>query len=126
MPGDIVCHSNDRAVLVVEVKDTALTLAHVQSSSRKAKQGTEDLSRLLFAVPRIDDKDEAEITALIEREWAGGLDIHSVDIRTLARTVFMLLDEQWRVQFVREIGNELDKRQNQLARRNWFEILSGG
>lgn len=125
MPGDIVCYSDDGVVLVVEVKDTGLTLAHVQSSSRKAKQTTKGLSRLLFAVPRIDAKDESEVAALIEREWAGGLDIHSVDIRTLARTVFMLLDEQWRTRFLGEIGNELDKRQDQLARRDWFELLSG-
>lgn len=124
MPGDIVCFTDDNAVaLVVEVKDMALTIGHVRASSLKAKSSQANLSSLLFAVPGVREQDRGEIDALASRDWAAGLNIYTVDIQTLCSTTFVLLDEKWRVTLVREVGKELDKRQDQTARKAWHDLL---
>ena len=50
---------------------------------------------------------------LTHRNWAEGLNIYDVTIPALLGTTLVLLEESWRVRLVREIGNELDERQNQ-------------
>ena len=125
MPGDIVCYDHEgRILLAVEVKDTHLTLAHVQEASRKAKQSSDGLSNFLFAVPSIQARDSAGIKVLTHRNWAEGLNLYAVTIPALISTALVLLEESWRIRFLREIGNELDERQNQSARRAWNDLLS--
>lgn len=123
MPGDVMCYDDNEIRLAIEVKDAELTLAHVQASSLKAKQSREKLTNLLFAVPGTDQRDKAEIAALYEREWAVGLNIYTIDLHRLSHSVFVLLDESWRVEFLREIGQELDKRHNSHARKGWYDVL---
>ena len=125
MPGDIMCYQEDEIRLAVEVKDINLTLAHVRASSLKAKQSSEGLSNLLFAVPGIRDQDEADIRELSDTDWASGLNIYTVQIDSMIETAFVLLEEDWRIRLVREIGDELDLRQDQPARRHWHELLLG-
>lgn len=111
-------------VLVVEVKDRGLTLLDLRLSISKALQ-TEGISRLLFAVHGIDEQNRSEIETRIEREWASGLNVYYVDIQTLAKTAFTLLDEEWRMTFLREIGKELDTRGVHTHREKWRQLLIG-
>lgn len=125
-PGDVVCYCSDdptRICLVVEVKDMDLTLAHVQSSTRKAKQADLGLTSLLFAVPSTRSSDHEAIEALTRREWASGLNVYMTGVVPLMEASFMLLGEAWRVNLVREIAAELDDRQDQPARRSWHDLL---
>ena len=124
VPGDIMCYdNNDKLCLAVEVKDMALTLAHVKSASRKAKESSEGLSSFLFAAHGVHRKEQDSIAAFVQRDWASGLNIYTVDIETLVSTSFVLLDEQWRVEFLRQVGKELDDRQNQSSRMAWRDSL---
>ena len=126
MPGDVICYcydDPDRVCLVVEVKDLELTLAHVESSSFKAKQSSEGLSNFLFAVPGVNSADRADIEVLSEQEWASGMNIYSASIDALVDAMFVLLDERWRVELLRAIGDGLDERADQLARRAWHDLL---
>ena len=125
MPGDITCYDHTGQIcLAVEVKDVNLTLAHVQEASRKARQSGDGLSNFLFAVPGVQERDSTNIMDLAQRNWAAGLNLYSVTIQVLIGTIFVLLEERWRVQFLREVGRELDERQNQPARRAWHDLLS--
>lgn len=124
MPGDIVCYDQaGRICLAVEVKDVNLTLSHVQEASRKVKQSTDGLSSFLFTVPGIQKRDKEDISEIIRGNWASGLNLYSLTIQTLIGTVFVLLKESWRVRILREIGHELDRRQDQKARRAWYDLL---
>ena len=79
-PGDVLCYCHDdpdRICLVVEVKDLDLTLAHVRSSSLKAKQADAGLTSLLFTVPGVHTTDAEDIRAFVRREWASGLNIYT-------------------------------------------------
>ena len=125
-PGDVLCYCHDdpeRLCLVVEVKDIDLTLAHVQSSTRKAKQADVGLTSLLFAVPAVRLSDREAIETLTRREWAAGLNVYTTSVVPLMEAALMLLGDGWRVDLLRAIGAELDVRQDQSARRAWHDLL---
>ncbi|MCY3840336.1 MAG: restriction endonuclease, SacI family [Gammaproteobacteria bacterium] len=127
VPGDVICYCHDdpeRICLVAEVKDIKLTLAHVQSSSLKAKRADEGLSSLLFTVPDISEADRSDIERLATSEWASGMNIYTASIESLISSIFVLLSEDWRIRFLRAIGQELDERQDQIARKAWHDLLA--
>ena len=126
VPGDVICYCRDdpaRICLVIEVKDMELTLAHVNASSLKAKQADAGLANVLFTVPGMRAADRDDIAAHIATEWAGGMNIYTVSIRALVNATFVLADESWRVRLAREVGVELDARQDQTARKSWHDLL---
>ena len=125
-PGDVLCYCHDdpnRLCLVVEVKDIDLTLAHVQASTRKAKQADMGLANLLFAVPAVRLADHEAIAALTRREWSSGLNVYTAGVVPLMESSFILLGDGWRIDLLRAIGMELDERQDQSARRSWHDLL---
>ena len=126
VPGDVLCYCRDdpeRICLVVEVKDMELTLGHVDATSIKAKQADVGLANVLFAVPGIHTSDRAEIASRVGTEWAAGMNVYTISIHALVDALFVLVDEPWRVRLVREIGDELDARQDQPARKAWHDLL---
>ena len=125
MPGDITCRKAGELCLVIEVKDQDLTLSDAQSSTRKAKESDTGLTELLFAVPGTRQADADDIQELFRRNFAAGLNIYTIRIQSLVYHVLVLLKEEWRVQFVREIGIELDSRQEQPSRKAWHDLLLG-
>ncbi len=125
MPGDIVCYDGEGSVaLVVEVKEIDLTLADFRASVRKATDAESLLSNLLFAVPGTRKSDRAEIDTLTRSRWAAGLNVYRIDIGTLVRAGFALLDESWRTNFLRAVGEELDARGDHAHREAWHSLLS--
>ena len=120
-PGDVMCFDDgDQMVLAVEVKDRALTLADVRTSTRKAREADVALTNLLFAVPGIG---EPEALDAARGEWAAGLNVYVVDIVDLARSTFVLLPEESRPALLRAIGTELDARGDHAHRRAWHNAL---
>ena len=126
VPGDVLCYCRDeptRICLVVEVKDMELTLSHVDATRVKAKRADVGLANVLFTVPGIREADRAEIATRVANEWAAGMNVYTISIRALVDALFILADESWRVRLLREIGEELDMRQNQPARKAWHDLL---
>lgn len=127
IPGDIVCYDTEGEIcLAVEVKDAHLTLNHVEQTNLKAKTSDSRLSNVLFATSGVREGDAVGIKTLTDRSWAEGLNLYAVTISELVRVVLVLLEESWRVRFLREIGNELDERQDQVARKAWSRLLGRG
>lgn len=125
VPGDVLCCREGALCLAVEVKGEKLTREHVTASVRKVREFEGELANLLFIAPGIQADDRERIADLVQREWGLGLSIGISDILTLSRTVFMVLGEEWRVSFLREVGQELDGRSDLPARRAWREVLNG-
>ena len=124
-PGDVMCYDDgDNMVLAVEVKDRALTLSDVRSSTRKAREASGNLSNLLFATPGIRGSECDQIHESMATAWASGLNVNQVDIVDLVAAAFALLGEEWRPTFLREIGKELDDRGDHAHRRAWHGVLS--
>ena len=124
--GDISCYSisSDNVVLVIEVKDFNLKLIDLQSSITKARQGQGSYTSLLFAVPGVQEDEQAAIESRIEREWASGLNVYHVDIETLISTSFALLDETWRIKFIRNLCIRLDATGEHNHREAWRRMLA--
>ena len=124
-PGDVLCYGPDDAiVLAVEVKGNELRLVELEATVSKARSS--GVGNILFATPGFAPEDSDAITGRISEEWAQGSNIYQISIQSLARSSFMLLDEKWRVTFLREICDELDSRSTQPADRlEWATLLSG-
>ncbi len=124
VPGDIMCYNESGNIcLAVEVKSTELTLTHVEETTKKAKRSNEGISNLIFAAPSVREKDVDEIEDRICRRWTENLNLYVVSIFNLVATTLVLLDESWRIVFLREIGNQLDDLRDQAARRRWDDLL---
>ena len=124
VPGDIMCYNESGSIcLAVEVKGIELTLTHVEETTEKAKRSKEEISNLIFAVPNVQEKDFDKIQDRIYHRWTENLNLYVVSILNLVATTLILLDEQWRIFFLREIGNQLDERRDQVARRRWDDLL---
>lgn len=125
VPGDIMCYNESGNIrLAVEVKGTELTLNHVEETTEKAKRSDEGISNLIFAVPSVREKDSNNIQDRIYHRWTENLNLYVVSIPNLVATTLILLDESWRIFFLREIGNQLDERRDQVARRRWDDLLT--
>lgn len=96
-----------------------LTVAHLHASCRKVKISGGEVANLLFVAPGVSKGDEEHIARMCHQEWAYGLNVHIVSVRQLSESVFALLDESWRVDFLKMVGQELDRRQNSQARKGW-------
>ncbi|MCY4259735.1 MAG: restriction endonuclease, SacI family, partial [Rhodobacteraceae bacterium] len=124
VPGDVMCFDGSgNLVLAVEVKDRALTMADIRSSTRKARASSDPLSSLLFATSDVREDEREEIRRNVETAWASGLNINQIDIVDLANAAFALLSEDWRPTMLREIGTELDRRADHVHRRAWHDLL---
>ncbi len=124
-PGDIVClDSEGSPVLAVEVKDRTISLVDLRMAVTKARSSS--LRNFLFASPGVADSESAEVNSKIAEEWSKGINFHHASLEGLVRTVFVLLDENWRTRLLTEIGAELDSRGAPLeAREGWRDLLEG-
>ena len=124
-PGDVLCFGTDEElVLAVEVKGHELTYVELGSTILKAR--STGVENILFAAPGIASADREAIDTRIEAEFALGSNVHQISINDLVRATFGLLGEGWRVQFIREICEELDARSTDPADRVRFAGLLGG
>ena len=120
-----MCYDRDGDLsLVVEVKGRDLTIADVRDSIRKVREEGGRLSSLLFAVPGIKRSESGELESAVKRAWASGLNIYYIDVKALANAAFLLLAEDWRTEFMRETGKELDERGDLKHRKAWHDLLS--
>ncbi len=122
VPGDVLCYGEDDALaLAVEVKGHELTLIEVESTITKARSSR--VTNTLFATPGLASADREAIEARITEEFAQGSNIYKSSIQSLARNSFMLLKEEWRVEFLYAVCSELDARSSQPSDRLAFAEL---
>ncbi len=125
MPGDIMCYSeDDKLALAVEVKGHQLSLNELDITITKARSSR--VANVLFATPGFVAGQRQAMEAKIAKEFAQGSNIYQTSISSLARSSFLLLDEEWRVEFLQAICFELDARTSQPADRMTFAALLAG
>ena len=132
-PGDVMCYgpatgdenngSDEELRLVVEVKDTAVTLQQIEHSLAKVDASRETTHDLLFASPGITEVDASVISGRLDRAWRQGLDVKRVDVLTLIRATTVLFRNAERIEFLREIGEELNQRSEHMHRDAWRRLL---
>ena len=124
-PGDVLCFGTDEELaLAVEVKGHDLTYVELGATILKARSS--GVENILFASPGIASADREAIETRINNEFASGSNVHQISINDLVRATFSLLGEDWRVQFIEAICDELDSRSTDPADRVGFAGLLGG
>lgn len=120
---DIECWIDDKLVLLVEVKDRTLTLTHMDSKLERAR--AEGISEILFIAE--DGKEPGEVANIdsrIQSEFVSGQNVYVTDFPKFSLGVFILLGEDGRVYFLREVGRELDRANSAIShRRAWADLL---
>ncbi len=120
--GDILCAGDDgRTLMAVEVKDRPQTLVDLEAGIAKVREA--GVSRLLFVVPGVVEKDADQIRRRCAAVWAQGIDVYRAELVTLTRISFMLVDEVWRREFLEELGAELNRRNAPFGHRGALASL---
>ncbi len=123
MSADIECRVGGRVVLLVEVKDRALTLTQLAVKLDRARAG-QIVEILFIAQDGPQRSEEAAISRRISQEFTSGQNVYVVNFNDFALGVFILLGEEGRVAFLRRVGPELDQGGSAIEhRRRWAELL---
>ena len=122
MVGDLECRQNGRLVYAVEVKEQKITLADVRSFEAKLNSG--ELREALINAPGVNPSDAERIDRQIRLMWRRGVNLHRLSITDLVRVAMSLCGEQGRVNFVEEIGAQLDTHARPSGRIAWRNLLN--
>lgn len=118
MISDIQCISSGNIVLSIEVKDKDLTIEQAKSKLKDAR--TQQVSSLLFMVQRgIDER----FGNFIEQEFSSGQNIYLFNILDFVSPLLVLLGESGRIEFLRNICENLDKFSEIRSRQIWAKLL---
>lgn len=123
MLADIECWFDGRIVLLVEVKERALTLVHLNAKLDRAR--ARHIAEILFIAKSGKQPDDAQmIDERILSEFASGQNIYISNFSDFALGIMILLGESGRVDFVDRIGKELDRVHSDITHRKaWAELL---
>jgi hypothetical protein len=123
MAADIECYADGRVVLLVEVKDRALTLIQLESKLDTAR--ARKIKEILFIAERgIEQNNMREIEEKIKSEFTSGQNIYIVNFIEFAHSLLILFGEEGRVSFLTRIGKELDRVNSSIFHRKaWGQLL---
>jgi hypothetical protein len=108
MGADIECWLRGKVILLVEVKDRALTVIQLDSKLEVAR--SRKISEILFIAEQgIEREDKEQAEKRIRDEFISGQNIYVSNFIDFSTGILILLGEKGRVQFLTEIGGELDR-----------------
>lgn len=121
-PSDIDCRKNGRTILAVEVKDTMLTLSLLEDKIRSCRSN--DVDELMFLI-RANPLTQDTIPQRIEKEFANGLNIYTLDALAFLESNLACLGEKSRRDFIAEVGRVGEELRLKFAdRKHWERILT--
>ena len=122
MVGDLECRNNGQLVYAVEVKERQVTLADVRSFENKLiKDG---VTEALINAPATKVSDDESIQNRIRLMWSRGINLYLLSIEELVSVTMSLAGEEGRLEFVAEVGEQLDEYARPTGRFAWRDLLS--
>jgi len=123
LSADIECWCADEIVLLVEVKDRELTLVQLDSKLDTAR--ARHISEILFVAEQGRDVQALDaIDGRIASEFVSGQNVYVVRFADFSLGILILFGEDGRVDFLREVGVELDRVNARIEHRKaWAELL---
>ena len=121
MTSDLECRKNGRLVYAVEVKERAIKLGDVVAFDEKLSRG--GLTDALINAPGIHRSDADEIRSRIRLMWGRGINLYNATIEQLSLVALSLAGEDARVEFVSEVGRQLDEYARPAGRAAWRDLL---
>ena len=123
LSADIECWCAGEIVLLVEVKDRELTLVQLDSKLDTAR--ARHISEMLFVAEQGKDVQALDaIDGRIASEFVSGQNVYVVRFADFSLGILILFGEDGRVDFLREVGVELDRVNARIEHRKaWAELL---
>lgn len=123
MVADIECWRKGKIVLIVEVKDRALSL--VQLDSKLSFARSRKINEIMFVAQEgIERTDSGKINDRITQEFVSGQNTYVVELISFAASLLMILGESGRVDFLHDVGRELDRVGSPIPhRKDWAALL---
>ena len=122
MVGDLECRNNGQLVYAVEVKERQVTLADVRSFENKLIK--DKVTEALINAPATKVSDDESIQNRIRLMWSRGINLYLLSIEELVSVAMSLAGESGRLEFVAEVGEQLDKYARPTGRFAWRDLLS--
>lgn len=123
MLADIECWSDGQIVLLIEVKDRALTLTQLDGKVDLAR--SRQIAEILF-LTQTDEHvtDDEPIDRRVVSEFSSGQNIYISNFGDFSLGILILLGEKGRRNFVNKVGQELDRVNAGIAHRKaWVQLL---
>jgi hypothetical protein len=123
LEADIECKLGGRVVLQVAVRDRPLTTTQVDVKVGIAR--TERISGVLFLTEcGIEHVDRSAVEERIAREFVSGQNIYVSNFVDFSVGILILLGEKGRSEFIRAVGEELDRTGSPITHRQaWVKLL---
>ena len=124
MVADLECLSEKGEVVVaVEVKDRELTVSQIRSKIPDVRQ--KHVSEMFFIAERgVAPCNHDDAAELVRHEFASGHNLYVMDLLSLGRVVLALLGEEGRIEFLAEVGRQLDQYRSDIVHRQaWAQLL---
>lgn len=123
MVADIECYLNKKIVLLVEVKDRSLTLTYLDAKLSQAR--AKRISEILFLAEQgVKKEDVDEVNKRVSHEFTSGQNVYVSNFLDFSYGLLILFGETGRVNFLENVGKELDRVNAEIShRRAWSELL---
>lgn len=123
MTGDIECWKDEIIELLVEVKDQVLTFRQIGTTLDAAR--SEKIREIIFVAQKgLNAREEEAVSQKVEQEFTSGQNIYIVELLDFLSNISILFGEKGRVQFISEIGAELDRVNSAIGHRKaWADLL---
>jgi hypothetical protein len=123
MVADIECWRKGKIVLIIEVKDRDLSL--VQLDSKLSFARSRKINEIMFvAQDGIARADLQRINDRIASEFVSGQNTYVVELLSFATSLLMILGESGRVDFLHDVGRELNRVGSPIPhRKDWAALL---
>lgn len=107
MTGDLECRKNGELVYAIEVKERTIRLADVIAFDKKLSANR--LTEALINAPGIYSSEAEGLHNRIRLMWGRGINLYNATIEELVSVTMGLAGEDGRLEFITEIGNQLDE-----------------
>ena len=121
MTGDLECRNSGKLVYAVEVKER--TLRHADVIAFDEKLSRSELTEALINAPGVHSSDTDEVRNRIRLMWGRGINLYNATIEQLAFVTLSLAGEDARLQFVTEVGNQLNEFGRPSGKAAWRDLL---
>ena len=121
MTADLECHKSGTLVYAVEVKERTIKLSDVIAFDDKLSRGR--LTEALINAPGIHSSDAEGVRNRIRLMWGRGINLYRANIEELVSVTLSLAGEEGRLEFVTEVGNQLDEFARPSGKAAWRDLL---
>ena len=121
---DIDCYEGENVLLSIEVKDRDVILDDLRDKLPACR--SKRIENIIFITTKgIQQEFTEQIKDLIRDQYAVGLNIYILNFIKFIQHILPLFNEEARIEFIKEICNQLEKYGSTIAlRQAWSKILS--